>query len=206
MKTVLLVIAIFMGATANANGKVQPEEVFGSFLDLILDQVEKDKNDNSINWVDDNGFDWQNGKVVLQDMGDKILLAQLEIGPAGVDSVELPRCIFGDNQRVSHLRLLVSKADVMIDTVRVTFQNNTTQLISVEDNYLKGEKTGWMPLKGAKDRCIKRLRVTGEVIKKKKGPIGHIGIGNGNIDIDIEIGGGNKPKNKAILQVLGLKY
>jgi hypothetical protein len=232
MKTVLLVTAILMSASARAD--VNPAIPFINFVGNVIQDKINDHNGNNVDLIDLDDEDVNYNKVILLDQGNKIILGQLTIDEeVGMDSFTLPKCHLGDNKPVSQIRFAVKKNDVTIDTIRVTFQNGKTQVIDVSNDYSNGEKTEWFALKGLKDRCIQKIRVTGSAFHQwdggdsdfngpgNHGPGGHIGFGGGGIDIDINLpghGGNNHgPGNhgpgghdhynnsKSVLQVIGLK-
>ena len=218
MKKLILVAALFMSATVRA--EITPEDVFGTIFDIIQTQIEKDKqnqNGGNNNWQNNNGWQdnsWKGNKVLLKDVGDKIILGRVFIDERGADRFDLPRCNQSKNQRVNRLRLVVNEADVYIDRVRVVFQNGSAQVIDVDDVFEDGERTRWIDLKGAADRCIKTVRITGEVLQKQPNWGGGFGPGNGAFNpFGPGIGkpkpgkGPFKPfKETAVINVVGQKF
>lgn len=213
MKVLLLVTAVLMSTSVRA--EVQPADVILPFFDFIADKIQ-DGNNNKVDFIDNDDMDWENpnwgSNVLLQDNGDRILFGTLTIDEVGSDSFVLPRCQVSANDPVSHIRFAVKQANVSIDTVRITFQNGNQQVIAVDNEYLKGTRTEWFALNGLKDRCIKKIRVSGMgyKIKPKKGfGPGHIDFGGGSIGIDINFPGGSNGgvmvPDTAVLQVIGLK-
>jgi hypothetical protein len=233
MKAVFLVTAILMSASARAD--VNPAIPFINFVGNVIQDKINDQNGGNVDFFDFDDQDADSSKVILLDQGNKIILGQLTIDEEiGMDSFTLPKCNVSDNEPVSQIRFAVKKNDVAIDTVRVTFQNGKTQVINVSNDYSKGEKTEWFALKGVKDRCIQKIRVTGSAFHQwddgdsdfggpghgpGHGPGGHIGFGGGGIDIDINVPGHGGPhhpghgpgghdhynNSKSVLQVIGLK-
>lgn len=151
----ILAALIFFVSAASAQAQFNPGPFINGIFKLIESEINKDN------------------KVVLQDDGDQILLGRVFLDTnKEVDTLTLPAC--GNksaNKRVDRVRFIVRRNAAYIDQVRITFQNNTTQIFNVEDKFAQGETSGWVNLKGNSNRCIKRIRVTGEVKVKpvKKG-------------------------------------
>jgi hypothetical protein len=152
MKKLLILAALTLlplGAQATT-----PEDFFNNFFEFILNNIQKDKTGN----ID------TTKKVILQEnAAGNIILGRLFLNKNtnSADAVSFPQCGPNKkNKRADRLRLKVAEAAAYIDKVKITYQNGASEVANVNDNFAKGENSGWYDLKG-NNRCIQKIRVTG---------------------------------------------
>lgn len=144
MKRLIFVIAL--ATSANAYAQFNPFDFFNAILGIIESEV--------------------NGGTgpILEDSGDLIALGQVVLNRnKDQDTLSLPRCRTNGNERVSQLRFVVRKNKVFIERIRVQYQNNNVQTFIVNRTYRDRASSGWINLRGGNDRCIRKIRVTGQV-------------------------------------------
>lgn len=175
MRKIVLIIALLTSSISMA--APTPEQIFGSVFEFIINQIQKDKNGNAV----------ETGKVILQDNNNRIILARLFLGTNNndADSVSLPACGPNKrNKRVEALRFRVAEANVYLQRVRITYQNNQTTTVDVNDTFPRNTNSGWYDLPGKADtRCIKAIRVVGQAMANnpnKKAVLTFIGAKAGN--------------------------
>lgn len=147
----LILVALMATVPASAFA-LTPGEVIGSIFNFILDNIDK-SNGGTIN---------TNAKVILKSNANNIILGRLFFDKQGnVDQVSFPACGPNSaNKRVDRVRLRVAEANAYVDTVRLTFQNGSTQTISVGDEFAKGTNSSWVNI--GNNRCIRKIRASGE--------------------------------------------
>lgn len=150
--------ALLVGASAQA--QVKPEDIFGGILDIIQDQIAKDQGDD---------FFVSSG-VLLQDLGNgRLALGRITLNnKSTLDGFNLPKCKLSNNQPVTDVRFRVSGADAYVSRVRITFQNNQTEVVDVDEVFEKQTASDWYKVKGDA-RCIKSITVRGQAMKDKFG-------------------------------------
>jgi hypothetical protein len=205
MKKVLLVLALFASNVASA--AIQPEDIFGGILDLIQDQINKDKNPG---WDEDYG-----SGVILKDLdNDRIALGRIRLDEDNsTGSFVLPKCNTSPNAFVSALRFRITGADAYVRRVRIAYQNGDMENVSVDETYESGTASDWYQVDTGK-RCVKSITVRGEPV--------HDGFGFDNdngFGLDGITGFGHKPghldwdkppgviikKDATVLTFIGLK-
>lgn len=170
MKKVLLVLALVASNVASA--QVQPEDIFGGILDIIQDQINKDKNK----------VDYGPG-VILKDIGNnRIALGRIRLNDSeSIGSFTLPKCNQSPNTPVSALRFQVSGSDAYVRRVRITYQNGDMENVNVDEVYDSGTPSDWYQVDTGK-RCVQSITVRG-------GPVTIIdGFDNGGFDGGFELG------------------
>lgn len=114
------------------------------------------------------GPGWGSGdKVILQDAGSQLILANLFVDPRGsVDAVMLPFCQRPtNNQRVDAVSFRVNWSDVYVRYVAITYHNNEVERVPVGRVFGKNESSNWFNVNGG-NRCIKRIEVSGKASGK----------------------------------------
>lgn len=198
MKHLLLMALVFTGFSAHA--QVQPEQIFGTIWDIIQDKINEDKGVNNPPPVIDNEWNYGDNKVLLQQKGDQILLGRLSFDrTTDFDVVDLPRCNASPNQRIDRLRFAVQRGNLYVERLRVTFQNGQTQVFDINDDFMDGDRSAWIDLRGA-NRCIKRIRMTGELLT---GPSWSGGNNNGNFNIHFGNNNGPNKNRRAVVNFVG---
>jgi hypothetical protein len=183
MKKVLLVLALCASNVALAD--IQPEDIFGGILDIIQDQINKDKNPG---WDEDYG-----PGVILKDLGDdRIALGRIRLDKDNsIGSFVLPKCKTSPNELVSALRFRITGADAYVRRVRIVYQNGDMENVSVDETYESGTASDWYQVDTG-SRCVKSITVRGEPVNNG------FGFGNGNsggFDLDGVTGFSHKPSH-----------
>jgi hypothetical protein len=66
-----------------------------------------------------------------------------------------------ENDRMSHIKLRVSKDPARIDSLVVWFGNGEKKRINVRDHFAVNSESRWINLPGG-DRCVKYIKIKGE--------------------------------------------
>lgn len=142
-------------ATNVASADVQPEDIFGGILDIIQDQINKDKDKKP-------QPAWGPG-VILKDLGNgRIALGRVTLdGQNAMDSFVLPKCNVSPNEPVSALRFRIDGSDAFVKRVRITYQNNDQENVDVNEVYENGTVSDWYQVDTG-SRCVKSIVVRGE--------------------------------------------
>ncbi|MCC6137216.1 MAG: DUF2541 family protein [Bdellovibrionaceae bacterium] len=156
MSQFILVLALLAGTTAQAD--IQPEDIFGGILDIIQDQINKDNNPSYV------------PGVILKDLGNgRIALGRIKLNDdSTLDAINLPKCNLSKNQPVTHLRFQVGGADAYVKRVKITFQNNTTETVEVDEVFEGKTASDWYKVKGDA-RCVKSIAVRGQAVNNQFG-------------------------------------
>lgn len=172
MKKVLLVLALFASNVASAD--IQPEDIFGGILDIIQDQINKDKNPVSYG-----------PGVILKDIGnDRIALGRIRLDENNsMGSFVLPKCKTSPNVAVSALRFHVTGADAYVRRVRIVYQNGDMENVSVDEIYESGTPSNWYQVDTG-SRCVKSITVRGEPVNNGFGFGNGDNDGGGHFDLD----------------------
>lgn len=171
MKRALLALTILF-AGLGTQAAVTAEDVFGAFFGIIVNQI------NNANGGNTNNGNWgpEDDNLILKDNGKNILFgtSTLDLNDT-VGVLNLPRCGASGNQRVSKVRFMVNGSDIYIYRLEVTYQNGLKENFSVNNDFTDGDRSKTFNLKGLNDRCIKRLRISGEVYEDNNGWNGNSG-------------------------------
>jgi len=146
-----LIIIALMGLVPASAFAVTPGDVIGSIFEFILDHINH-KADGTVDTTQ---------KVILKKNNGNLILARVYLKkPAGsTDSVSLPKCSNTANERVDRIRLKVAENAAHINSVTFTYQNGTSQTAQVDDDFNKGENSGWVNF--GVDRCIRKISIKG---------------------------------------------
>lgn len=158
MKKLLVLSLLLIGASAQA---LDPKDVFGTIFDIIVSEINKDQPKPG------KPIPPTNDGVILKDSGDKIVLGRLKINEnKTMDTVRFPDCVKkgAGNKRVSRVRFYVNEADVDVNTVTVTFQNDESKVFKLGQVYADGDASGWLTFRNSPNgRCIKKISVEAEL-------------------------------------------
>lgn len=171
MKNFIFMFAFL--ATNIASADVAPEDIFGGFLDIIQDQINKDKGGGTIG----SGPGYGPG-VILKDLPNNALALgriRLDANGEGLSSFTLPKCNGGANKPVTSLRFRIDNADVYVERVRITYQNGDSEVVDVDRVYDQASVSDWYEIPGGK-RCVKSITVRGNSVVILDGPYGFGGV------------------------------
>ncbi len=154
----ILIVFLFAVSAATVQAKIDGDDIAKVVIGIILGKMyEKNKHKKDDNIVWDNS-----DKVILKHSGDQLILANLVLQPRGSsDSVTLPRCKVSKNEPVYAVRFRVDQSDVYVRSVALTYQNGSSETVSVNRNFRKGASSSWYELSG-QGRCVQKsvLRVS----------------------------------------------
>lgn len=216
MKRAILALGILF-AGIGTHAAVTAEDVFGAFFGIIVNQINNANNNGGNN----NNGNWgpEDDNLILKDNGKNILFgtSTLDVNDT-IGVLNLPRCGNSGNQRVSAVRFMVSGSDVYVHRLEVTYQNNAKENFAINRDFSDGDRSAKLNLRGSNDRCIKRLRISGEVYEDNNNwgngpwsgnnwpaPVGSVTIGWGKPGKPNKPNKPNKWKERSIISYVGIK-
>jgi Protein of unknown function (DUF2541) len=160
-----IVLFLFAVSAATVQAKIDGDEVAAGIFGFILGKIiekKKGKKDDEFVWD-------ESDKVILKKVNNQLVLGNVVLKPSGVaDAVAFPRCNVSKNDPVGALRFRVDQANVYVRHIQITYQNGERENVSVNRSFAKGTSSDWYNLQGKNDRCVKRIRVSGESLSSGK--------------------------------------